>query len=112
MYVLTNLFFLGLCLGIYRETLEYGRLSDFDNINVSFNIYDEGKNEVLLIVYYIKSLICGYTMYDHVLHFFLEGVFLVIVCNKHSPKAPKEARVLYSTYFKIMRLDKDKEILF
>ena len=44
--------------------------------------------------------------------FFLEGVFLVIVCNKHSPKAPKEARVLYSTYFKIMRLDKDKEILF
>jgi len=32
----------GLCLGIYRETLEYGRLSDFDNINVSFNIYDEG----------------------------------------------------------------------
>jgi len=32
----------GLNLGIFRETYEYGRLSDVCNVNVSVNIYDEG----------------------------------------------------------------------
>jgi len=32
----------GLCLGIYRETFQYGKLSETDNVNVSVNIYDEG----------------------------------------------------------------------
>ena len=37
------MFVLGLNLGIFRETYEYGRLSDVCNVNVSVNIYDEGK---------------------------------------------------------------------
>jgi len=32
----------GLNLGIYRDTFEFGRLSDCCNVNVSVNIYDEG----------------------------------------------------------------------
>ena len=35
--------FQGLNLGIFRETYEYGRLSDVCNVNVSVNIYDEGR---------------------------------------------------------------------
>jgi len=37
-----------LVLGVYRETREYGRLSEMDQINVSVNIYDEGN--LLVIV--------------------------------------------------------------
>ena len=40
---ISNFKFSGLNLGVYRETLEYGKLSESDSINVSVNIYDEGK---------------------------------------------------------------------
>lgn len=32
-------------MGVYRETREYGKLTDSDNVNVSVNIYDEGKEK-------------------------------------------------------------------
>merc|ERR1719427_1638364 len=33
----------GLNLGIFRETREFGRLTEMDQVNVSVNIYDGGK---------------------------------------------------------------------